>query len=68
MLLVICFAALVVAILGAMPRPHSRIHYLISGTVPTCLGPLGALVWVESGSAFDRALTVSAPCRRKPLT
>ena len=41
------FIGVVLAILGVLPVPHTRIHYLIAGTTPTGIGLAVAIVWVE---------------------
>ena len=41
------FITVVLAILGLLPAPHTRIHYLIAGTTPTGIGLAAAIVWVE---------------------
>jgi hypothetical protein len=45
--LVFSFAALVLGVLSILPAPHTRTHYLIAGTTPTCIGLVAALVWIE---------------------
>src|SRR5690349_20583377 len=44
---VTCSFATVVAALGLLPSPHTRFHYLIAGTIPTCLGLVSARIWLE---------------------
>jgi hypothetical protein len=38
----LAFAAIVLAVLGLLPAPHTRIHYLIAGTTATCIGLVAA--------------------------
>jgi hypothetical protein len=45
--LVFSFTALVLAVLSVLPTPHTRAHYLLAGTTPTCIGLVAALVWNE---------------------
>jgi hypothetical protein len=39
------FTALALAVLTVLPAPHTRAHYLLAGTTPTCIGLVAALVW-----------------------
>jgi hypothetical protein len=41
------FAAIVLAVIGLLPSPHTPTHYLIAGTTPTGIGLTAAIVWVE---------------------
>ena len=43
----LAFAAIVALALRLLPAPHTRIHYLIAGTIPTGLGVLSAIAWIE---------------------
>ena len=54
----VTFAAIVLVVLGLLPTPHTRIHYLIAGTTPTGLGLLAARAWIERQRLRTRGLTV----------
>ena len=52
------FAAIVMSVLGLLPSPHTRFHYLIAGTIPTCLGLVSARIWLERKRLQLRKLAV----------
>jgi hypothetical protein len=45
------FTALVLAVLAALPLPHTRGHYLFAGAVPTLLGLSAVLIWLRRAPA-----------------
>jgi threonine/homoserine/homoserine lactone efflux protein len=52
------FTAIVLAVLGLLPSPHTPTHYLIAGTTPTGIGLTAAIVWVERRRMHRRKTTV----------
>ena len=58
------FAAIAGCVAGAvlllllMPKPHTRVHYLIAGMTPTILGLVAMLVWVQRERTRPRSWVV----------
>ena len=43
----LAFTAIVMLVLRLIPGPHTRLQYLIAGTVPTALGMMAAMVLIR---------------------